>query len=147
MNFLKTLFGGGDSIKSAGEAIDKIFTSDEEKLERKNEAEKTRLNYDLEQSKLDSQALQNQTDINKIEAASSSLFVSGWRPAIGWICGLALAYASILQPLCSFVAKVVFNYDGEFPIVDTTITMQVLFGILGLGTLRTFEKTKNVANK
>ncbi|HEY2685870.1 MAG TPA: 3TM-type holin [Steroidobacteraceae bacterium] len=87
----------------------------------------------------------NQSDVNKVEAANPSVFVSGWRPMIGWVCGFALAYAAVIEPLARFVATVLLNYTGPFPVIDTSITLQVLFGLLGLGTLRTVEKFKGVA--
>ncbi len=86
-----------------------------------------------------------QLDINKIEAASSSLFVAGWRPAIGWICGFSLCYAAIIEPIARFIASVMFTYVGVFPVIDTDITMQVLMGLLGLAGMRTFEKHKGVS--
>lgn len=87
--------------------------------------------------------LTGQLDINKIEAASRSLFVSGWRPFVGWVCGFGLAYASIIEPIMRFIAKV-NDYAGTFPVIDTSITMQVLLGMLGLGMMRTREKEKGV---
>lgn len=89
--------------------------------------------------------LQTQTDINKIEAASTNWFVAGWRPFIGWICGAGLLYAALCEPFFRFIAKVGFHYSGEFPIIDTTITMQILVGLLGLGGMRSFEKKTGVA--
>ena len=86
--------------------------------------------------------LTGQMDINKEEAKSSNVFTSGWRPFSGWICGAALLYAVILEPIARFAAKVLFHYAGEFPVIDTTLTMQVLMGMLGLGAARTVEKIK-----
>ncbi len=83
-----------------------------------------------------------QLDVNKEEAKSTNWFVAGWRPGIGWVCGFALAYVAVLEPIVRFFAQVVFSYGGEFPIIDTTITMQVLLGILGLGAMRSTEKIK-----
>ena len=88
--------------------------------------------------------LQAQTDINKIEAAHRSLFVAGWRPMVGWICAFALAYCAILEPIMRFVVMVMFEYMGDFPVIDSDITMQILLGLLGLGGMRTFEKVKKV---
>jgi hypothetical protein len=85
-----------------------------------------------------------QTDINLAEASHVNVFVAGWRPAVGWVCGFALAYVSILEPIGRFIATVLFKYTGAFPVIDTNITMQVLIGLLGLGGMRTFEKTKDV---
>lgn len=82
-----------------------------------------------------------QTDINKVEAASDSIFVAGWRPFCGWVGGAGLAYASIIEPLLRLIASL-SGYTGDFPAIDTTITMQILFGLLGLGAMRSFDKAK-----
>ena len=86
-----------------------------------------------------------QTDINKAEAASNSVFVAGWRPFCGWIGGCGLAYAAIIEPTARFVATVMVGYTGDFPAIDTTVTMQVLFGMLGLGAMRSYDKVKGTA--
>ena len=78
--------------------------------------------------------------VNQEEAKSESLFVAGGRPACIWIGAFALGYASILEPVMRFVAQVMFGYSGSFPIIDTNITMQVLFGLLGLGAMRSWDK-------
>lgn len=83
-----------------------------------------------------------QVDVNKTEATSTSVFVSGWRPFIGWVCGISLAYVSILEPFIRFVATVFFKYTGTFPVINTEITLQVLIGILGLGAYRSYDKLK-----
>ena len=86
-----------------------------------------------------------QIEVNKEEAKSTSLFVSGGRPACIWIGAASLAYAAILEPLMRFIAKVIFSYSGEFPVVDTMITLQVLFGLLGLSGLRSYDKKQGTA--
>ena len=91
-------------------------------------------------------AISGQMEINKVEAGSSSVFVAGWRPFAGWVCGLGLAYVSILEPILRLTATLV-GYTGEFPVIDTTLTMQVLLGMLGMGGLRTLDKIKGVAAK
>jgi roadblock/LC7 domain-containing protein len=80
-----------------------------------------------------------QTEVNKIEASSSSLFVAGWRPAVGWICAFGLAYAVIMEPLIAFIARLA-GYLGVFPKLDNDILNTTLFGMLGLGLFRTAEK-------
>ena len=97
---------------------------------------------DLAQLNADLQAMVGQLEINKQEAASTSWFVAGWRPFIGWICGLGLGYVAIVEPLARFVAAVWFGYKGAFPQIDTSLTMQVLLGMLGLGAMRSLEKVK-----
>jgi len=86
-----------------------------------------------------------QTDINKIEAGSTNLFVAGWRPFVGWCCGLAFVYAAILEPLARFISKVFFDYAGDFPVIDTTLTMQILLGLLGMAGLRSWDKKNGTA--
>ena len=89
-----------------------------------------------------------QLEVNKSEAAHRSIFVAGWRPFIGWVCGVALAYHFIFAPMLAFVL-VAFNVTGlhpsDLPRFDMDSLMTVLLGMLGLGGLRTFEKTKGVA--
>lgn len=88
--------------------------------------------------------VQGQIDINKTEAASPSVFTSGWRPFIGWVCGSACAWNWIGLP----VAKSLLDYAGH-PIAispaDISEMLPVLMGMLGLGGLRTVEKIKGVA--
>ena len=91
-------------------------------------------------------AISGQMEINKIEAASSSVFVAGWRPFAGWTCGIGLAYVSIIEPIARLIATLC-GYEGAFPAIDTTLTMQVLLGMLGMGGLRTLDKIKGVAAK
>ena len=108
-------------------------------LELQQSGELARLTAETELSKA-------QIAVNQAEAASPRLFVAGWRPWVGWVGGAGLAYAAILEPLARFVATIL-GYTGAFPVIDTTITMQVLFALLGMGALRTREKEKGVAAK
>lgn len=88
-----------------------------------------------------------QMEINQAEAASGHWFAANWRPLCGWIGGLGLGYAAIIEPIARFVAAVGFGYTGEFPVLDTTITMQILFGMLGLGVMRSYDKVKGTTGK
>jgi hypothetical protein len=83
-----------------------------------------------------------QIQTNMEEAKSTNWFVAGWRPFVGWICGAGLAYVAIFEPVARFVAKVFFNYAGDFPVINTDLTMQVLMGVLGLGAMRSVEKVR-----
>jgi len=89
--------------------------------------------------------LAGQMDTNKLEAQNASVFVSGWRPFVGWVCGAGLAYAALIEPIGRFVAVVGFKYAGVFPVLDTDITLQILLGLLGLAGMRSFEKKAGVA--
>ena len=86
-----------------------------------------------------------QIGVNENEAKSTSIFVSGWRPAVGWIGALALAYSSIFEPLLRFITQVGFSYTGTFPAINSDLTMQVLLGILGLGAMRSFDKKQGTS--
>ncbi|MDP3909039.1 MAG: 3TM-type holin [Gemmatimonadales bacterium] len=86
-----------------------------------------------------------QIEVNKVEAASTNWLIAGWRPFTGWTCAAGLAYVAILEPFARFITQVGFAYAGDFPVIDTSLTMQILIGMLGLGGLRSFEKTKKVA--
>ena len=77
-----------------------------------------------------------QLEVNKVEAAHKSLFVSGWRPAVGWSCCFALVYSTILAPILSIWFTV--------PPVDSSLLTTVLMGMLGLGAMRSAEKVKGV---
>lgn len=83
-----------------------------------------------------------QTEINK-EEASTDMFRGGWRPFIGWICGIGLALQFIVSPLFTWFS-LLLGYNIEFPILDSNVLMTLLFGMLGLGTLRTTEKLKDI---
>ena len=84
-----------------------------------------------------------QLEVNKTEAAHRSLFVSGWRPAVGWTCCIGLASQYILIPMANF-ALALADSTIEIPVLDMATMMPVLMGMLGLGAMRTVEKTKKV---
>lgn len=87
----------------------------------------------------------NQSDINKVEAANPSLFVSGWRPMIGWVCASALAYQYLLSPLAAGILRVIGHPVDALPSLDGQL-WELMFGMLGMGGLRTMEKLKGVGN-
>tara|TARA_B100001029_G_C14926253_1_gene374921 strand:+ start:52 stop:462 length:411 start_codon:yes stop_codon:yes gene_type:complete len=84
-----------------------------------------------------------QIAVNQTEAAHKSLFVSGWRPAVGWTCCLGLMGNFILIPFTNFVLAL-NAMDIQIPMIDTSTMMPILMGMLGLGTMRTVEKLKKV---
>lgn len=88
--------------------------------------------------------VQGQLDANKAEAASSSAFVAGWRPACGWMCAAALGYQYLLRPLLPWACAVLGHAVPELPTLDGML-WELLFGMLGLGGLRSVEKVKGVA--
>jgi hypothetical protein len=90
------------------------------------------------------QALLSQLEINKAEAASGSLFKGGWRPFVGWVCGIAFAYHFVIQPLLVFVLTVLGLELPELPEFDMSTLLTTLGGLLGIGGLRSYEKTKGL---
>ena len=131
MGLLGKLFGGG--IVSAAEGVagivDKFVETDDEKKAA-----------ELIKAKLMMKPSLAQIELNKIEASHRSIFVAGWRPFIGWICGWALAWHFILHDALAWVA---INYwpDSRVPdLVGTEALVTVLLSMLGLGALRTAEK-------
>lgn len=129
-----SLLGIGEVIGAVGKVATDLITTDKERLQ-----------FELEGRKLDQAIDLAQIEVNKAEATNPSVFVSGWRPFIGWGCGFAFLYIGLFEPMVRFIAKVVYQYNGDFPVIDTTITMQVLFGLLGLAGMRSYEKTKGIA--
>jgi len=86
----------------------------------------------------------SQVEVNKAEASHRSIFVAGWRPFIGWTCGVALAYHFILAPLIIFGVAWYGAEIPEIPAFDMDSLMTVLLGMLGLGGMRSFEKAKGL---
>jgi len=134
---LSSIIGG-----SIGDAFQKIVgtfkVSPSQQLEAQTELSKIQL--ELQGKILDQ--VSAQMDINKVEAASSSTFVAGWRPAIGWICGLGLFVQFIVNPIATWIAALA-QHPIVFPALDLGTLMTLLLGMLGLGTMRTFEKVNN----
>lgn len=126
----------------AGKVLDRIFPDPTQKAAAQLELFKLQQSGELQKLASETSLALAQLEINKEEAKSTNWWVAGARPAIMWVCGFAMAYVSVIEPIARFVAKVWFGYDGEFPVIDTDLTLQVLFGILGLGIYRTAEKIK-----
>lgn len=128
------------ALDIGGKLIDRLWPNPVDAAKAKMELLKMQQEGDLA-------VITGQLGINLEEAKNANVFVSGWRPFIGWGCGFALIYASILEPFTRFIATVMFHYSGAFPVIDTQLTLQVLLGMLGLAGLRTYEKKEGVASK
>lgn len=124
----------GDAI---GKVVDHYFPDPQKAAEFKLEIYKSLQESDLAQ-----------IDVNKAEASSSSIFVAGWRPFIGWICGGSLAYQYVLLPISIFAATLVNEKYATVllnaPKLDDNL-WQLLIGMLGMGALRSFDKYNGVA--
>jgi hypothetical protein len=119
--------------------LDRVLPDPAQQAAAKLELLKLQQNGELAQ-------ITGQMDINKVEAASSSLFVSGWRPSIGWICGAGFAVQFVIGPLAEWGAALA-GHPVKFPQMDTGTMMPLLLGMLGLGGLRTAEKLADKAAK
>jgi len=122
--------------------IDRLFPDPAAKAQAQLELLKMQQTGDLAQLAADTDLSKLQIQVNIEEAKSTNWFVAGWRPFVGWTCGAGLAYVAIFEPVARFVAKVFFGYAGDFPVINTDLTMQVLMGVLGLGAMRSVEKVK-----
>lgn len=87
-----------------------------------------------------------QAEINKIEAAHPSIFVAGWRPFIGWVGGVGLAYNFVLSPFIEFTSRAA-GYTGEMPMPDTGQLMTLITAMLGVGAMRSYDKHKGTDTK
>jgi len=142
MSFLSTLFNGGDTVKAIGDTVDNLFTSDEERMEKQNELAKANREYTHQDNKLIADQNIAQTEVNKVEANSASWFVAGWRPAIGWVGALALFYQFIVYPLLCWIPDI-----HTPPVPDNNSLYPLIMGMLGIGTLRSFDKLKGTDTK
>ena len=135
LNFIPLLLKtvGGPISK----AISKKITSKEDALELEQEIQKELLNYDFA-------SLQGQLAINLQESKSESIFVSGWRPCVGWVCALALAYHYIIIAFLDYFIKLFAPETPALPEIDINALYPLLLGMLGIGGARTLEKMNGV---
>jgi len=135
MSLLGKILGEGVAapIDAIGNVFDKLFTSDAEKAAGALALAKMRQHPHILQA-----------EINKIEAAHRSVFVAGWRPYIGWVCGSGLAWAFIGAPLFDWIVRLQ-GVDIQPPEIPTDMMGEIVVALLGLGALRTFEKVRGRA--
>ena len=129
-------------FSAAQSLISRFFPDPEKKAAAQLELLKMQQNGELAQLAAETDLAKLQLQVNVEEAKSTNWFVAGWRPGIGWVCGAGLAYAALIEPFARFIAKVGFAYTGEFPVISTDLTLQILMGMLGLTAARSIEKIK-----
>jgi hypothetical protein len=123
-----------------GPIIDKLIDRIPDPAAREKarlEAESTLLAASIEE-------MRGQVEINKVEAGNASVFVAGWRPAIGWSCALAFAFMYVVSPIIVWLGGI-FGFSLPQPRFDADALMSLTFGMLGIAGFRTFEKVKGVA--
>ena len=116
--------GIGSTVQGIAGAIDKFIETPEEKKAAK-----------IILMKLQQRPDEVQAEINKIEARHRSLFVAGWRPAIGWVCTTALTWGWIIAPILQFIYP-----DRMMPAIEVGQAISLIMALLGMGALRSYEK-------
>jgi hypothetical protein len=129
LGILSKIFGVGEAavapITAVGSVLDNLFTSEDEKLTHEEVRMRLALQPDMAQ-----------IELNKIEAGHRSIFVAGWRPFIGWVCGIGLANTFLVNPWLQWVS------GKAGPELPHEVMMELVFALLGLGTLRTIDKIR-----
>lgn len=126
-------------IDTVGKVADNFFVSDKEMT-----------GIEIDAFKAETERLNSVQEVNKTEAAHSSVFVAGWRPAVGWVCAISLFYQFILYPLLvwgweSIKAFGWFATELSYPpMLDNEALIVLVSGMLGLTISRTYEKTKSL---
>lgn len=126
-----------------GKLLDKFFPDPAQRADAQLKLLQLQQTGELAQLAAETDLMKGQQAINLEEAKSSSFFVAGWRSFIGWVCGVAFAYHFILQPLLVFGLSV-YGKPVTLPVFDMDALNTVLMGMLGLGGLRTFEKSRGL---
>lgn len=118
-----------NAVSGVADVVDKFVETPDEK--REWEAIKLRMLSERDKA---------QVELNKMNASERNLFIAGWRPFVGWVCAFGLAYASIISPTISWATTLVLGYTVDGPIIDTGVLLSLLMALLGLGSLRSYEK-------
>jgi len=135
----------GGLIEAAIKVIDKVIPDPAAKAAAQLEVLKLNQAGEFKQIESELQLSLAQIEVNKIEAASDDKFKSGWRPAVGWVCVMALFMQFVARPLLPWAVDALGVTVQPIPSLDMSDLFTLLFGLLGLGTLRTFEKVKGKA--
>ena len=125
MGFLDKFIGGAavSAVQGVANVVDQFIETDDEK--RAWEAVKAKMAQEPQLA---------QIELNKVEASHRTMFVAGWRPAVGWVCAIGLAFTFLVNPVIQWVT-------GEpGPELPTDVVFELMLGMLGLGGLRTYEK-------
>ena len=135
------LAGIGTAVQSIGSGITDFIAHVQGKLSPQEQAQLQQFADQAIATQMAAQA-----EINKVEAASPNLFTAGWRPFIGWICGIAIAYNFLIIPFVALFLRI-FKAEFTMPALDMGELWTLVTGMLGLGTMRTVEKLQGAAGK
>lgn len=133
LQVIGSLLGGKDgALKTIAKVVDEIHTSEDEKLDKK-----------ILMQRIQQKLAEKQLDVNKVEAGHRSIFVSGWRPAIGWVGGFSLMFEFILSPSIEWYAKF-SGLEITAPNIETGSLLAIVTSMLGVAGMRSFEKSKGL---
>lgn len=131
-------------IPFLGSLLDKLLPDPQAKAAAQIELARMVQTGELAALQAETDLARGQVAINQVEAASTRLFVAGWRPFVGWVCGFTVAFKYVAGPLLAMLLQAV-GHPVELPQLDADELWPVLLGMLGLGGLRTVEKVKRAA--
>lgn len=135
----------GSIFDFGGKVIDKIFPDKTEAEKAKLAMLKLQQEGAFKELEAELEIVKGQMAINAEEAKSSNTFVSGWRPAVGWVCVVAYAFNYLVLPFVNWLSLWIDKTAPSIVALETGELTTLLFGMLGIGTLRTYEKVKQVA--
>lgn len=110
----------------------------------KTEQEKEVFTLALQQQLQNAATDHDQANVDAVEAASTSLFVAGWRPMVGWICAAAFAWQYVICPVANYCVALTGHPPLVLPVLDTADLDTLLFGLLGMGAMHSYEKVKGI---
>ena len=139
--------GIGAVADLAGKVLERIFPDPTERLKAKTALDQHQASGELAKLTAETGLLQGQLDINKVEAASTNWFIAGWRPFLGWTCGIAYAYSYVVMPFLEFFVFLWGSTETvtqikQLPKLDLAAMLPLLGGMLGIAGMRTVEKVK-----
>jgi len=139
------------SLAGVGQAaIERIWPDPIKRAEEMRKLKELEQTGDLTRLDAHVKLLLAQLEVNKVEAAHKSLFVAGWRPYIGWVCGFGLTYQFVLYPILAWnwaalqASGIIGTDFGIPPVLDMEVLMVLITGMLGIGGLRSFDKKNGV---
>lgn len=137
---MMSVFGIDDAIAAGSALITKIL---DKVAPDADEAMKDKLTLALQEMQSEYSVTLKQLEVNISEASNPHWFVAGWRPFVGWVCGLGIGYQVLLSPILNGVLGA-FGVPAPFPLVDTSLLQTLIGGMLGLGVARSYDKAKGV---
>lgn len=142
------MFGIDDAVAAVasvgGKLIDRLIPDPAAAAQAKLDLLKMQQTGELAKLTSDTDLMKAQAAVDQVEAGSSNMFISGWRPMVGWFCAAGVGLQFVIGPVVTWGADIA-GYDATLPTMDTGSLMALLTGMLGIGVMRTYEKTTGVS--